>query len=135
MGKPITIYGDGKQIRDALHVDDLVNCYRAAIARQAEIAGQAFNIGGGPDNTLSLLELLDHVQRCASADVSPARDDWRPGDQPVFVCDIGKARSLIGWQPQVTVADGVGRLIEWVDNNRPLFEDIEQLPVPRVKRA
>lgn len=125
LDKPITIYGDGKQIRDVLHVQDLVACYEAAINRRQEASGQAFNIGGGPTNTLSLLELLDLLSGKLGKSITPRWDDWRPGDQPVFVCDLGKAKRLLDWEPTVDVASGVNKLIDWITENRNLFETLE----------
>jgi CDP-paratose 2-epimerase len=122
LGKKITIYGDGKQIRDVLDVRDLVQAYMLAIERHHEVAGEAFNVGGGPVNTLSLLELLDYIQTARGIKIPLSYDDWRPGDQRVFVCNIEKAKRLLGWQPQVHVRDGVLHLIDWVNANPQLFQ-------------
>ena len=121
LDRPITIYGDGKQIRDVLHVTDLCRAYEAAIENQAAAAGQAFNIGGGPQNTLSLLELLDFLKRFLGKQSGLSWDDWRPGDQPVFVCDLGKAEAALGWQPKIGVEEGVQDLAAWVAENPELF--------------
>ena len=121
LGKPITIYGDGKQIRDVLHVNDLVGAYLAAIKSRSVVSGKALNIGGGPHNTLSLLELLDQLRGSLNIDLDPAWDDWRPGDQPVFVCNLERARSLMSWVPETGVREGVESLIVWVRENRGLF--------------
>ncbi|MEO0368175.1 MAG: SDR family NAD(P)-dependent oxidoreductase [Pseudomonadota bacterium] len=121
LDKEITIYGDGKQIRDVLHVDDLVAAYFAAIDNQTAVNGKALNIGGGPENTLSLLELLDLLRATLDKDIELNWDEWRPGDQPVFVCNIESADDLIGWKPTIDVTSGVRKLIEWVDVNRALF--------------
>jgi CDP-paratose 2-epimerase len=121
LDKPITIYGDGKQIRDVLHVNDLCRAYEAAIDNREVAAGQAFNIGGGPQNTLSLLELLDFLKRFLRKQSVLSWDKWRPGDQPVFVCDLRKAHEMLGWQPEIGVETGVGGLAAWVDQNRELF--------------
>ena len=118
---PVSIYGDGRQVRDVLHVDDLVRAYMAAIDRADSISGQAFNVGGGPGNTLSLLELLDHLERSTGAPLRRSMHPWRPGDQPVFVCDIRKAGSLLGWSPQVDARDGIRSLFDWVAANRRYF--------------
>ena len=122
LGKQITIYGDGKQIRDVLHVDDLVRAYEAAIDHREAASGQAFNIGGGPANTLSLRELLAYLEQMLGIEIPLQWADWRPGDQPVFVCDLSKARERLGWQPQIAVQDGVGQLIHWVKDNERLFD-------------
>lgn len=121
LNKEITIYGDGKQIRDVLHVEDLARAYEAAIDHRDQISGQAFNIGGGPGNTLSLLELLAQLEQELGKKIPLRWDDWRPGDQPVFVCDLRKAKEQLGWAPAIGARDGVRSLIQWVDANRELF--------------
>ncbi|MFN3628901.1 MAG: GDP-mannose 4,6-dehydratase [Casimicrobiaceae bacterium] len=121
LGKTITIYGDGKQIRDVLHVADLARAYEAAYQAQDRVRGQALNIGGGPGNTMSLLELLDDIKSTLGIDVPRSYADWRPGDQPVFVCNLAKARALMGWQPQIGVREGVRDLAQWVSQNKALF--------------
>lgn len=121
LGKQITIYGDGKQIRDVLHVDDLARAYEAAYEHRDAIAGQAFNIGGGPGNTMSLLELLAYLEAELGIKIPLKWSDWRPGDQPVFVCNLDKAQRLLGWQPTIGVREGVRQLIHWVRDNAGLF--------------
>jgi CDP-paratose 2-epimerase len=123
-GKPISIYGNGKQVRDLLHVDDLVRAFQTATAQIDCASGQVYNLGGGPENTLSVwCEFGPLLQELFGYEVKPARfSDWRPGDQPVFVADVRKATAELGWSPQVSVRDGIGRLIEWVRANRELFE-------------
>jgi len=121
LGKQITIYGNGMQIRDVLHVDDLARAYEAAIKNRDVASGQAFNIGGGIDNTLSLLELLALLEQELDITIPLQWDDWRPGDQPVFVCNVGKAHELLGWAPEIRVQDGVRDLISWVGKNKELF--------------
>jgi len=121
LDKDITVYGDGKQIRDVLHVDELVLAYEAAINNRVAVSGQAINIGGGPNNTLSLLELLDYLEKNLQKTITPKWDTWRPGDQPVFVCDLTKAKDLLDWQPQLPVGQGVVKLISWVNDHADLF--------------
>ena len=121
LGKQITIYGNGKQIRDVLYVEDLARAYEAAINNRDTASGQAFNIGGGPDNTLSLLELLTYLETELDQKIPLLRDDWRPGDQPVFVCNVNKAKQILGWQPQTPVQQGVKSLISWVRENEEMF--------------
>jgi CDP-paratose 2-epimerase len=121
LGKRITIYGDGKQIRDVLHVADLARAYEAAFLARDRVRGQALNIGGGPANTLSLLELLALIKDVLGIDVPRTYADWRPGDQPVFICNLAKAREFIGWSPTISVREGVTDLARWVDGHRSLF--------------
>ncbi|MBT8114324.1 MAG: GDP-mannose 4,6-dehydratase [Arenicella sp.] len=124
LDKEITIYGNGMQIRDVLHVEDLVSAYMAAITNRESIAGQSFNIGGGPDNTLSLLELLAHLRETLGKEISLQWDDWRPGDQPVFVCDISKADQVLDWRPTIDVNNGVLKLIHWVREHDNMFASV-----------
>ncbi|MBZ5645606.1 MAG: GDP-mannose 4,6-dehydratase [Acidobacteriia bacterium] len=123
--KPFTIYGDGKQVRDALYVTDLLEAYDAAVRRIATTAGRAYNIGGGPENTLSLLELIEMLERHFGRHLQYPFGDWRPGDQPVFVSNIDRARADFGWSPRTSVPEGVGRLIEWIKNNERLFDSTQ----------
>ena len=121
-GRPLTIYGDGKQIRDVLHVDDLLNAYDAAIAKIDAVWGQVYNLGGGPENTMSIwTEFGPLLEKLLGKPVPVARGDWRPGDQKVFVADIRKAGRELGWEPKVGVEAGVERLYEWVRANKDLF--------------
>jgi len=121
LNRPITLYGDGWQTRDVLNVRDLARAYEAAWENQAEISGQAFNIGGGPTNTLCLRDLLSFLEDELKISINPLSGASRPGDQPVFVCDIRKAQAHLGWSPQIGVSDGVRDLIRWVRDNRDLF--------------
>ena len=121
--KPITIYGDGKQIRDVFYVDDLINAYDAAMAQIATTSGQVYNIGGGPDNTLSLLELIDYLERSSGQKVHFSFDDWRAGDQRVYVSDIRKARHEFGWYPQVDIPQGLEKLSSWISKNIPVHNE------------
>ncbi len=127
-GQPITIYGDGKQVRDVLFVDDLVAAYLAATDKIAVTAGKIYNIGGGPANTLSLRELVATLDAALGAKLKPKRADWRPGDQPVYISDIRLAKTEFGWAPTVSTEEGVHRLIEWVRVNRPLFAAVGLIP-------
>jgi len=123
-GKPITIYGNGKQVRDLLHVDDLVRAFQAATTHIDITRGQVYNLGGGPANTLAIwAEFGPLLSELLGRPVIPTgHQDWRPGDQPVFVANVDKAAAEFGWRPQVSVRDGVARLVDWVQANRELFE-------------
>jgi len=124
LGRPITIYGDGKQVRDVMHVDDLIRLYDLAIQRQEVIAGHAFNIGGGSANTLSLLELLTYLECELGKGILPTRAEWRLGDQRVFVSDITKAKELLSWSPTIPVKKGVTALLAWVKENTNLLSSL-----------
>jgi len=119
--QPVVIYGNGKQVRDILFIDDLIDCYLAAIDRIDDVAGMTFNVGGGPANTLSLLELLEMLHQYSGREVVHSFEDWRPGDQPVYVSDIGKAKRILDWQPKIGVSEGLERLNEWVLANSEVF--------------
>ncbi len=121
-GRPLTIYGDGKQIRDVLFVDDLLNAYDAAIAKIDAVRGQVYNLGGGPENTMSIwTEFGPLLKKLLGRPVLVARGDWRPGDQKVFVADIRKAERELSWKPKVGVEEGVRELFGWVKENKDLF--------------
>ena len=124
LNKEITIYGDGKQVRDVLFIDDLLDAYEAAIKNIDRVKGQAFNIGGGPKNTLSLLELISFLEEFFNKKISLKFSNWRPGDQPVFICNISKAKKLLNWGPSVNPRQGVKLLYNWVKKNIDLFKDL-----------
>jgi CDP-paratose 2-epimerase len=119
--KTITLYGDGWQTRDVLNVKDLAKAYMAAWEHRHKISGHAFNIGGGPNNTLCLRDLLKFLESELSIELKPQSAASRPGDQPVFICDISKATNMLGWTPEISVFDGVKELLEWVKANIGLF--------------
>ncbi|MBI4609732.1 MAG: SDR family NAD(P)-dependent oxidoreductase, partial [Candidatus Rokubacteria bacterium] len=114
LGRPITIYGDGKQVRDVLFVEDLIEAYLAAVRHVERAAGQNFNIGGGPGCVMSLHELLRLLELGLGRRLEISYDQCRPGDQRVFVANVNLARRLLGWEPVVKPAEGVRRLLEWV---------------------
>jgi CDP-paratose 2-epimerase len=122
LGKPIAIYGNGKQVRDVLFVDDLVAVYIRAIDAIDSVSGRTFNIGGGVQNTLSLLELIEYLEYLSKRKVAYSFADWRPGDQPVFISDIQQARLVLSWSPTVSAREGVARLYNWVVQNREMFD-------------
>ncbi|EKD63232.1 MAG: hypothetical protein ACD_51C00315G0003 [uncultured bacterium] len=121
LGKQLTIYGDGKQVRDILFIEDLVAGYDAAIRNIEKCAGQVYNVGGGAGNQMSLLELIAFLEKFTGKKIEYKFADWRPGDQPVFVCDIAKAKKDFGWEPKVAVEQGVKKLFDWVSENKNLF--------------
>jgi CDP-paratose 2-epimerase len=112
-GEPISIYGDGKQVRDVLFVEDLVDAFLIAQEKINCLSGQAFNIGGGPGNTLSLIELIDYIANLGGKPEA-LFGPWRVGDQRYYVSDTGKFRKETGWIPQRTVAQGLQQLYGWL---------------------
>lgn len=119
---PITIYGNGKQVRDVLYITDLIDFYEAAVDNIEVASGQIYNVGGGPQNTISiwsefsvlLEELIGHSIQTDTA-------DWRSGDQLVYISDIRKAERELGWRPRITVQDGIERLFEWIKEQQELI--------------
>ena len=116
-GEPITLYGDGRQVRDVLFVDDLLELYDAALAAPEKIAGRAFNVGGGPGLTVSLLEFLEHLRTAERLEVEVSFGDWRPGDQRVYVSDVRRVADELGWRPSTSLADGTQKLRAWLESN------------------
>jgi CDP-paratose 2-epimerase len=121
-GRPITLYGDGKQVRDVLFIDDLLDAFDAAAANIDQTRGRVYNIGGGPQNLLSLRELLEYLGKKQSRPVACGQADWRPGDQKVYVSDIRKAKEEFGWAPKICVQQGLDLLYDWVASNKELFQ-------------
>lgn len=119
--RPVTIFGDGRQVRDVLFIDDLTDAYLMALDRIGEMSGSAFNIGGGPANTLSLLELVALLEERHQRPFTHSFDEWRPSDQRVFVSDVGKARRAFGWSPRTPVAVGVNKMVDWQVANESLL--------------
>ncbi|MFQ5408578.1 MAG: NAD-dependent epimerase/dehydratase family protein [Anaerolineales bacterium] len=122
-GRPISIYGDGKQVRDMLWIDDLLNAYDVALTNPDRVSGRIYNLGGGPDFTLSVWrEVEPLLTELANRPLDVTFGDWRPGDQRVFVCDIRAAARDMDWQPKVSPETGLRRLWAWVNGNIELFE-------------
>ncbi|MBI2846202.1 MAG: GDP-mannose 4,6-dehydratase [Chloroflexi bacterium] len=121
LGRPITIYGDGQQVRDLLHVRDLIAACERAAERIESCQGQAYNLGGGPQNALSILELVRRLEGMLGISVPFTFSDWRPGDQRVYISDIRKAKRDLDWEPQITVDEGITELCAWVKENKELF--------------
>lgn len=122
MGKPITIYGDGKQVRDVLFVDDLINAYDAAIDHIDRAAGQVYNVGGGPANTMSIWsDFGQYLEKLFGRTIPVSWGDWRPGDQRIYVSDIRKAGQQLNWVPQYSIEQGLKSLYQWAVENKGLF--------------
>jgi CDP-paratose 2-epimerase len=117
--RPIVIYGDGKQVRDVLYIDDLIRAFELAYQNIKKTKGKVYNIGGGAKNTMSLLELLNMLKNLG---LNPKYkfDKWRPADQKVYISDIKKAKEF-DWAPKITPKEGVKKLLNWVKENKRLF--------------
>ena len=114
-GEPITIFGDGCQVRDILWVDDLVTAMRKGMLRAEVEPGSVYNIGGGPSNAVTVTEAIEHLSAILDRVVPVRHEAWRPGDQRRYVTDTGKAERELGWKPRVGVAEGLERLGEWLE--------------------
>lgn len=122
MNRPFTVYGDGKQVRDLLYVEDLLDLFDTVIERQAECAGRVYNVGGGVQSSISVWhELKPLLERLSGRPLQVGQADWRPGDQRIYVSDIRKAQQDLGWSPRVSVQEGVERLYKWVLEHRHYF--------------
>jgi CDP-paratose 2-epimerase len=117
-GRPITIYGDGKQVRDVLFVEDLVDALLIAQDRAPELRGQAFNMGGGPSSAISLLELIAEITALRGEQPPVSMEAWRKGDQRYYVSDPSRFGALTGWRPTVAPAEGLRRLHDWLADER-----------------
>ena len=119
LGKKLTVYGDGKQVRDVLYVTDLIDLFDKFIC--SKLKHVVLNTGGGPENTLSLLELIETLKKITDKKTNIKFSDWRPSDQKVFISDIRKARKILGWKPKVNPTEGIKKVYDWVLSNDNLF--------------
>ncbi|MCL0037610.1 NAD-dependent epimerase/dehydratase family protein [Thermodesulfovibrionales bacterium] len=112
--EPFTISGNGKQVRDVLHAEDMKRLYFVAVEHIDQAKGQAFNIGGGIKNSLSLLELFALLEELLDIRLTYTKIPWRQSDQRVFVADISKAQRLFNWKPKLDKKEGISRMIKWL---------------------
>jgi CDP-paratose 2-epimerase len=129
-GEAITLYGNGKQVRDVLHVDDAVAAYRSVLAQVERLKGRAFNLGGGPANAVSLRLVLDEIRRLVGRKPVVDQKEWRTGDQLYFVADTSRLREATGWQPRIQWRAGLAGLAAWLAA-RP-HTDIPRMPESRM---
>jgi len=121
---PLTIYGNGKQVRDLLYIDDLIDGMLMAIERQDHTQGQIYNMGGGTDYSLSIWkECGPMLEELVGSPIPVRHDDWRPGDQVVYVSDIRKAARDFDWRPSVAPREGIAKLYTWASENAHLFSE------------
>lgn len=121
LNKPITIFGDGEQVRDVLYISDLVKAFDAFVQKRDSIRHGVYNIGGGIENTLSLLELLDILEKQTGIKNNIKYDSWRLSDQKIYVSDISNVQNQLRWKPNITVEEGINKLVSWVQENKKLF--------------
>ena len=115
---PFTISGNGKQVRDILFASDIISCYFSAIMSSDQAIGHAFNIGGGFENSLSLIELFNFLEEKLSINLNYTKTPWRTNDQKVFIADISKANKLIKWSPLINKFIGIEMMIDWLKTNQ-----------------
>jgi CDP-paratose 2-epimerase len=122
IGKQITIYGDGKQVRDMLYVGDLARAFQQAVERIDAVRGQVYNLGGGPAFTISVwTEARPILEKLFGHPINARYSDWRPGDQRIYISDIRKAERALAWKPEVAPSAGMEKMWRWVRENRNLF--------------
>lgn len=123
--KPITIYGNGKQVRDILYIDDLINLYNIIISDINRYAGKAYNIGGGINNTISLLELIEALSAKLNKQINYSFDKWRPGDQKIYISDISRITQESLWKPETNFSLGLDQMLSWIQNHKHIFEELQ----------
>lgn len=131
LGKPVTFYGDGKQVRDLLHVSDLVDAFQLGIARIKKSQGEVYNIGGGLSHSFSLREYVAFLEQKIGRKISLTQGNWRSGDQKVYISNTEKLQHDLGWRVKTCHKDGLSELISWVKDNQKIFEANFRKPVKK----
>lgn len=129
--KDISIFGNGKQVRDILYVDDLVDAFIQAHKHIDQIKGQVFNIGGGPENSTSLIEILEKIEELTGIKINKEFFEWRRGDQYYYVSDTSKFSEATGWQPKYNIEHGLKALLQWLQKNRDLGKKQSSTPIDK----
>lgn len=124
LNKEITLFGNGKQVRDLLHVKDLFKAYQSALSKIESISGEVFNVGGGIDNSRSLIEFIRDLKATGKKEVNYKFSDWRMGDQKIFISDNSKAFKLLGWKPEIKFQEGLGDLLTWTNDNIEIIKNL-----------
>lgn len=122
---PVTIYGSGLQVRDVLHVGDLIRGFEAVQANRAITQGQVYNVGGGPDNTISLIELMTMIEKLTGTRIKFERESLRPGDQLIYVTDHSKLTRDTGWKPKLDLEAIIQSILAWFERNRELIPALQ----------
>ena len=125
--QPLTIYGDGKQVRDILYIDDLLDAFECSIENIDKTKGKIYNMGGGRERSISLLQLISKIEKRLNKKVNYLFSDWRPGVQKVYISDTEAFEREIGWRPKVSVDEGIDRLFSYVEEKKALFTSINSL--------
>jgi CDP-paratose 2-epimerase len=120
--KPVTIYGDGKQVRDVLYIADLLRAFDLVFKNQEKAKGKAYNIGGGTNFSLSIWELFEILEGLSQKKIVYSFGSWRPGDQKIYISDITRAKNELGWQPEISPPEGVKNLYSWILENKGLIK-------------
>jgi CDP-paratose 2-epimerase len=113
LSRPITIYGDGHQVRDVLYVDDLSRLYDMAIKNPKKVSGNIYNVGGGTKEAFSVLQTVKKLENIFKKQITYSFGSWRPGDQKVYISDISKITRDLGWEPKINFEKGLVRLVRW----------------------
>lgn len=124
LNQQITLFGDGMQVRDVLEVNDLFDAWKLAEEKIEIASGEVFNVGGGANQSISLLDLIALLEMELKIKIDLKYDDWRPGDQPVYISDIGKIKSKLNWEPKTGYKEGIIKLIKWCRENKNEIEKV-----------
>lgn len=124
LGRPITVYGDGNQVRDLLHVEDLASLYEATVSGIDKVAGRVYNIGGGSTQAFSILSTLRVIERILKCPMPFSFADWRPGDQKVYISDINAISRDLGWEPKISFDKGLVSLVQWAEGEEKLLRKL-----------
>ncbi|AJF60040.1 MAG: GDP-mannose 4,6-dehydratase [Candidatus Diapherotrites archaeon] len=126
LNKKITLYGNGKQVRDVLDVRDLVDAFELVVKNKKKTTGEIFNVGGGPANAISLLEFLEILEHKLGKKISYKKAGERPGDQPVYISNNKKIEKTLGWTPKISYKKGINDLVEWITQNKETIKEVLQ---------
>ncbi|MGB9760104.1 MAG: GDP-mannose 4,6-dehydratase [Thermoproteota archaeon] len=121
LSKTITIYGDGKQVRDVLYIEDLLRAIELALSKISSLKGEVFNIGGGINNAVSLLEVIRYIEEISGKSLNLRFSEWRKSDQKVYISNIRKAKEKLNWEPRISWKEGIRRVYDWILRNKSLF--------------